>query len=597
MVTGARRRAAGLVAALVVVLALPACGDEARVAGCTPETGGRSVARVWDEVWLDAIRRDLPSPTVHARNLFHLSVAMWDAWAAYDPVARGVVVDEDATAGDVDAARDEAISYAAYRVLLWRAGFETGMQATFDDLTGTMRTLCFDPDVATTEGDAPAALGNRIADAVIAWGAEDGANEPIGYADPERREVNPPLVLGQPIPPTVDPDRWQPLSLAVAIAQNGLPVAAGVQRFQGAVWGRVRSFGLPTATDFLPIDPGPAPTLLDPATREAFRDGVLAVLAASASLDPRAAARLRTDPGAIGDNPLGSDAGDGHATNPATGAAYAVREVLGGDFGRALTEYWADGPHSETPPGHWNVVANAVSDELPELRIAGAGAPVDRLEWDVKLYLALNGALHDAAIAAWGVKRAYGTSRPITVIRWMADHGQSSDPSLPRYDPLGLPLADGLVRLAADGTVEVRAWTRGDDPDRPGRAAWIPGTSWLPYQAPTFVTPAFPGYVSGHSTFSRAAAEVLTSFTGDPFFPGGIWETVVSPGDLRTDLGPTETVTLSWATYFDAADAAGRSRILGGIHFPWDDYAGRRLGQTCGRDAWALALRYFGGLA
>ena len=76
-----------------------------------------SVARRWDEALLDAIRRALPAPTVHARNLFHTSVAMWDAWAAYDPTASGYLVKEKDTAADVTAARNEAISYAAYRVL------------------------------------------------------------------------------------------------------------------------------------------------------------------------------------------------------------------------------------------------------------------------------------------------------------------------------------------------------------------------------------------------------------------------------------------------------------------------------------------------
>ena len=51
-----------------------------------------SVARRWDEALLDAIRRALPNPPVHARNLFHTSVAMWDAWAAYDPTANGYIV-------------------------------------------------------------------------------------------------------------------------------------------------------------------------------------------------------------------------------------------------------------------------------------------------------------------------------------------------------------------------------------------------------------------------------------------------------------------------------------------------------------------------
>src|SRR3989304_7546909 len=89
-----------------------------------------------------------------------------------------------------------------------------------------------------------------------------------------------------------------------------------------------------------------------------------------------------------------------------------------GDFARALTEFWADGPKSETPPGHWNVVANTVSDQLaPNLRIGGTGPTVDRLEWDVKLYLALNGATHDAAIAAWGLKGYYDSVRPISMTR------------------------------------------------------------------------------------------------------------------------------------------------------------------------------------
>src|SRR5438270_4299351 len=85
----------------------------------------QSVARRWDDALLDAIRRALPNPPVHARNLFHLSVAMWDAWAAYDPTALGYLLREKHAAREVHAARSEAISYAAYRLLKYRfpAGF------------------------------------------------------------------------------------------------------------------------------------------------------------------------------------------------------------------------------------------------------------------------------------------------------------------------------------------------------------------------------------------------------------------------------------------------------------------------------------------
>ena len=93
-----------------------------------------------------------------------------------------------------------------------------------------------------------------------------------------------------------------------------------------------------------------------------------------------------------------------------------------------MTEFWADGPSSETPPGHWNVLANVVSDSPLLAARVGAGAAA-RLKWDVRLYFALNGAVHDAAIAAWGIKREYNGVRPISMIRYLAGNGQSTDPA------------------------------------------------------------------------------------------------------------------------------------------------------------------------
>jgi hypothetical protein len=92
---------------------------------------------------------------------------------------------------------------------------------------------------------------------------------------------------------------------------------------------------------------------------------------------------------------LGANAGRGYAVNPGTGQPYAPQVVRRGDFARVLAEFWADGPTSETPSGHWNVIANTVSDD-PRLahRLGGVGPAVDRLEWDVKLYLAPPSALH-----------------------------------------------------------------------------------------------------------------------------------------------------------------------------------------------------------
>lgn len=577
------------------------------------DLGGRSVARVWDEALLDAIRRDTPAPTVHARNLFHTSAAMWDAWAAYDPTADGYFVDDKLTADDVQAAREAAISYAAYRLLLWRYARGSGLQETFDELTSTMESLCYRIDDTGAQGDSPAALGNRIAAAAISYGRHDGSLEDQDYVDTGYAPVNEPMVVADPGTELRDPDRWQPLALSEQIAQNGLPIPGNVQTFIGPHWGHVRSFALPPSARGTPIDPGPPPQLDDPTTRRAFQRAAIEVIRYSSWLDPADGVVMDIGPGGLGDNELGTNDGDGHALDPATGAPYEPNRVLRADFGRVIAEFWADGPESETPPGHWNVIANAVSDRPGvRYRIGGTGPEVDRLEWDVKLYFVLNGAVHDAAVAAWGAKGFYDSVRPISMIRYMGERGQSTDPDGPSYDPSGLPLVPGLVEVITSrssapghrheglaghvGEIAVRSWM--GDPEGPSKASgvgWIRAVEWVPYQRPTFVTPSFAGYVSGHSTFSRAAAEVLSAFTGSPYFPGGLFEWEDPAGSLEFDDGPSEDVTLQWGTYFDAADQAGISRLYGGIHISADDLRGRVMGAECGKGAWALAQRYFAG--
>src|SRR5205085_9773059 len=146
--------------------------------------------------------------------------------------------------------------------------------------------------------------------------------------------------------------------------------------------------------------------------------------------------------------------------------------------------------------------------------------------------------------------------------------------------------------------VAVRAW-----PGQPADPAteysgvrWVRAKTWVPYQKSTFVTPAFPAYTSGHSTFSRAAAEVLAAFTGSIYFPGGLGEYVAPANQYLTfEVGPTTDVRLQWATYYDASDQAGQSRLWGGIHIPADDFTGRITGAQIGAAAWAKAQRYFAG--
>jgi hypothetical protein len=616
-----RSRAIIAGAAMVVVVGLVA-GTLDRVIQPAPRCPAAnhpewSVARRWDEALLDAIRRALPNPPVHARNLFHASVAMWDAWATYDATASGDLFTEKHSSSDVAAARDEAMSYAAYRFLSARYIKAVGGDESLSEFDDVMDSLCYPIAATGTTGDAPSAIGNRIAAAVLAYGKTDGSNEANGYAAPDYHPVNPPLVVNRSGTKIVDPNRWQPLQIEHMISQNGIPVTNGVQQAIGSQWGHVAGFALPDGGRAgTPIDPGPPPRLGDPATDQAYRDQAVEVIRDSGALDPGQGVMIDVSPASRGGNSLGANDGTGHPVNPVTGQPYARDVVNLGDFGRVMAEFWADGPKSETPPGHWNVLANAVSDELaPNLRIRGEGAPVTRLEWDVKLYLALNGAVHDAAIAAWGLKGKYDSVRPISMIRYLGGRGQSSDPAGPAYDREGLPLVPGVIEVvtkassapgqrhaalaASVGKVAIKAWA--GNPANPktetAGAEWMLAGDWVPYQLPTFVTPSFPAYASGHSTFSRAAAEVMTAFTGSEYFPGGVSGYTIPANSLKFEKGPTTDIRLEWATYYDAADQAGQSRIWGGIHIQADDFTGRVIGSQCGKDAWALAQRFYAGKA
>lgn len=560
--------------------------------------GPRSAARVWHELALEAIRSDEPTPTVHSRNLYHLSAAMWDAWAAFDPASTAVFVDEQATSEDRARARDDAVSLAAFVILGERYVDAVGGPETLEALRSVLTEACGLDYGDRIDSSSAAAIGVRVARGVLAATVDDGSLERSDYKDPSYRSSNPPLEVAEPGTVMVDPNRWQPLTLEPALDAQGLQTLGGEQVYEGAQWGHVETFAIPAAAATgLPFDPGPPPLITDPA----FTEGVVDVVRASAGLETGVAV-MDISPAATGNSPLGTDEGGGHAVNPATGRTYDPNVVDQADYARAIAEYWADGPDSETPPGHWNLLANDVSDAIGEsgdLSIGGTGAAVDRLEWDVKLYLTLNGALHDAAVAAWGTKRHYDYTRPISMIRYLGGRGE-------------LPHVDGLIEtITADsarpgerhahlaafaGEVAVYAW-RGSPADprtETSGVGWIRAVDWVPYQQSTFVTPSFPGYVSGHSAFSRAGADVLTAFTGSRFFPGGIHRHVVAEGSFLHEEGPTYPLELQWATYQDAADEAGRSRIWGGIHVPVDDYPGRLIGARCAEAAWARAQVLFG---
>ena len=615
----------------------------------------RSVARRWNEALLEAIRNDFARPTVHARNLFHISAAMYDAWAVFDDVAVPYLLGNRIgffacgfsgieMPTDREAAREEAISYAAYRLLVHRFSASPEARGSINSFRTLLTELGYNPSFTSTDysDGSPAALGNYIARCMIDFGLQDGSNESGGYASTAYRPVNPPLRPADPgNPELLFFNRWQSLSLQFFIDQSGHLLPGNTPPFLGPEWGSVRPFALPEEERVVRVrqgypysvydDPGPPP-LIEPDGRGTSADYMwnFALVALwSSHLDPTDGVLWDISPGALGNvDPAlqsvddikslyrleeGGDLGQGHAINPRRGMPYESQVVPRGDYTRVLAEFWADGPESETPPGHWFVLLNYVNDQ-PELKrqFRGKGPELDALSWDIKAYMALGGAMHDAAITAWGIKGWYDYIRPISALRGMADRGQSSDPSAPNYAADGIPLYPGYIESiragdalggSADehvGKIKFWAWRGPNYVENPEEevagVGWIRAEDWWPYQRSSFVTPPFAGYISGHSTYSRAAAEVLTLFTGDAFFPGGMASFRAQRDVFLTfEKGPSVDVVLQWATYKDAADQCSLSRIWGGIHPPSDDMPGRLVGARVGQKAFALAEQLFTG--
>ena len=358
-----------------------------------------------------------------------------------------------------------------------------------------------------------------------------------------------------------DPNHWQPLALERAdLPERPADPGAGPDVHR-PVLGTRDGFALPPSEQGTPIDPGPPPLLGDPATDQAFKDEAVEVIRrqqrarrherrSTIDISPRRSrqqhprhqrrSRARRQPG---DRP----------------AVRSRRSCHQGDFARVLAEYWADGPKSETPPGPLERHRQRRSPTRPASSCGSAATaePVDRLEWDVKLYLALNGAVHDAAIAAWGAQGllrlvatdlddpVHGRARPVerSGRAFVRPRGPAARarPDRGRHPAIRARPASGMPALpATSGEIAINAWrgfpTDPEDPDE--RCRLDPRRRLGAVPARTFVTPAFAGYASGHSTFSRAAAEVLTAFTGSEYFPGGLTSFTTKKGDLIHRGGP-----------------------------------------------------------
>ena len=618
----------------------------------------QSVAREWNEQLLNAIRTDFARPTVHARNLFHTSVLMYDAWAIFDENAQTVFLGktfggfpcvfngiEIPDPENIDEARKEIISYAMFRLLNHRFENSPGSVNALASFSTFFANLGYDANFTSSDysTNSYAALGNYMAEQMIAFGLQDGSNEAFNYANIYYTPSNEPLVLDvySDTNDLNNPNSWQPLGFDVFIDQSGNPFPLNTPAFLSPEWGQVTPFCLKNEDlqvlnhnfdCYVYKNPGP-PAYIQESNGDGIDDPYKwyfsLVASWSSHMDPDDPTLIDISPASIGNYNLddlpetfeeyqafydfenGGDASQGHDLNPFTNQPYAPQFIKRADYARVLAEFWADGPDSETPPGHWFTVLNYVNDHPETIKkIGGVGPILSDLEWDVKAYLSLGGAMHDSAVATWGIKGYYDYVRPISAIRYMAGKGQSTDSNLPSYNPHGIPLIPGLIELveAGDplaglsnenvGKIKIFAWRGPDFINNPetdiAGVDWILGTHWWSYQRGTFVTPPFAGYLSGHSTFSRAAAEVLTLLTGDRFFPGGMGTFEVTQNEfLVFEEGPTQSFTLQWATYQDASDQTSLSRIWGGIHPPIDDIRGRKIGAEIGTEAFALAQDYF----
>lgn len=615
-----------------------------------------SIARQWNEQLLDAIRLDLARPTVHARNLFHSSVLMYDAWAIFDDSARtyflGKTLGEFTTnytpissPSNKDLATQEVLSYAVFRLLNHRFSNSPNAEETLNKFESFFDSLGYDKNFTATDYSTGslAALGNYMAEKMIEFGLQDGANESNGYENEHYEPVNPALDLEFYRDNShINPNRWQPLAFHTFIDQSGNLFEGNTPNFLSPEWGEVTPFSL--KNDDLVIlnngfdayvynNPGDPDYILNSDENgidDPYKWNFALVISWSAHLDANLDKSINISPNSIGNVDIsnypttfeeyknfydfsnGGDIGNGHSVNPITQEPYADNIVKKGDYARVLAEFWADGPDSETPPGHWFTILNYVSDHpLSKKTFGDSTIELSDLEWDVKSYLTLGGAMHDSAINIWGIKGYYDYVRPISAIRYMASKGQSSDKNQANYDPHGLPLIDGLIEVIKEGDelvgfnteiigqIKVKSWLGHDEISDAetdnAKVGWMLGTTWWPYQRPSFVSPPFAGYLSGHSAFSRAASEVLTKITNDAYFPGGMGTFDIQKNSfLAFEAGPSESFSLQWATYRDASDQTSLSRIWGGIHPPIDDVRARIIGDKIGKEAFAFATDLFG---
>jgi hypothetical protein len=436
----------------------------------------------WNQAVIEAIRTTRAPPPVAARAFAIAHTCIFDAWAAYDERAFGTSFGKKLHVPKNDHTVADRDKAISFAAYRALADLFPGLRSTqFESIMFSMGYQADEPPAGPL---SPTGIAELACDAVLRMRHADGSNQ-MGDLHTGAYSDYTNYSSANTVEVLSDRNRWQPLLV------NGVP-----QRWQLPHWGRVMPFGLISGPQFRSavLSQGPIVYPSDNYWRE-----TLDVLRLSAQL---------------------------------------------GEREKVIAEYWADGLGTETPPGHWNKIAQEVSRR-------------DRhsIDDDVKMFFILGNTLMDSSIATWDVKRAADSIRPVSVIR------------------------------ATLGSAEIRAWAG------PGLGTRILyGRNFRSY----LPTPPFSSYVSGHSAFSAAAAEILKRFTGSDYF-GGSYTASAGSSLIERGLTPTHEITLSWNTFSEAADQAGISRRYGGIHFECDDLAGRALGRLVANEVWLKALTYIDG--
>jgi hypothetical protein len=331
-----------------------------------------TVASDWIGAATQGVRNQPQGPTVASRLYGILGTAMYDAWSAYEATPISTVLGDTLqrpTSENTQANKQEAISFAAYRVLTELLPTQTA------NLTARMNSLGYDPNNTSTDTTTAAGIGNTIAATLMNARRNDGSNQLNNYVDT--------IGYSTPNTPTqvVDIELWTPESVPI---DSGSPL----QKYLTPHWGTVESFSLTDNAQYRPPEIIP-PFLLDPNASADLQAGT--ITRADGTVVPISAALV------------GVDINPAFIQQAVDVVAFSANLT---DEQKLIAEFWEDGPGTPFPPGTWMEFGQDISQR-----------DNNTLDEDVQLFFALGNAVMDAGIATWEAKLSYNSARPVRVIR------------------------------------------------------------------------------------------------------------------------------------------------------------------------------------